>query len=476
MADIFISYKREDRVWAEALSRGLERQGWTTWWDTRLAAGESFDKVIERQLDAAKCVIVLWSKASVESKWVIAEAGEGLEREIIVPVFIEEARPPLVFRRIHTARLIGWKKSGEEAMFVRLIADVSRILGPSPKEQEAKKAREKEKRQVQERVKAEQAEQLRKQALEEARRKQEAEREDKRLAREQNERKEEGKPVTKPPTRFVQEPVRTGKQPGTEARPVMPNHQPLRRAALWAGGVLGLVLILYFVQQGFKPAPATLPADSGQSGDNEITRQGIEFVLIEEGSFQMGSDSGDSDEKPIHEVRISSPFYLGKYEITQAHWKAVMESTPSRFEGADRPVERVSWNDVQDFIRQLNDRENCDNCYRLPTEAEWEYAARAGTTTAYSFGDSDAELGNYAWYSVNSNGETHPVGQKQPNPWGLYDMHGNVWEWVADWYGPYSSGAQLTDPKGLNSGSNRVIRGGSWINDAGHLSARSAYR
>jgi formylglycine-generating enzyme required for sulfatase activity len=199
----------------------------------------------------------------------------------------------------------------------------------------------------------------------------------------------------------------------------------------------------------------------------------MDFVLIPAGTFKMGSDTGDSDEKPVHEVRLSKAFYLGKHEVTQGQWQAVMGSNPSYFKGeATLPVEQVSWEDVQEFLRKLNAKEGGTK-YRLPTEAEWEYAARAGSTTAYSFGNDERQLGDYAWYFANSGSKTHPVGQKKPNAWGLYDMHGNVWEWVQDWYGPYSAGSAV-DPAGPSSGSRRVFRGGSWIFDA--RLCRSAYR
>ncbi len=189
----------------------------------------------------------------------------------------------------------------------------------------------------------------------------------------------------------------------------------------------------------------------------------MEFVLIPAGTFEMGSAQGDKDERPVHTVTISKSFYLGKYEVTQAQWQAIMGSNPSLFQGdANRPVEQVWFDVVQDFIRKLNAKEG-DGRYRLPTEAEWEYAARAGTSTAYSFGDDVSQLGQYAWYKDNASGQTHPVGQKKPNPWGLYDMHGNVWEWVPDWYKRYSSGA-ATDPQGPQSGTHRSRRGGAWNN------------
>ena len=207
-----------------------------------------------------------------------------------------------------------------------------------------------------------------------------------------------------------------------------------------------------------------------------INSIGMEFVLISAGTFWMGSadddKATDSDEKPRHEVTISRPFYLGKYPVMQAQWEEVMGNNPSRFKGADRPVENVSWEEAQAFIAKLNASEGHDR-YRLPTEAEWEYACRAGSETKYSFGDDAGELGKYAWYSGNSGRKTHPVGQKQPNIWGLYDMHGNVEEWVQEWKGEYSAGAAV-DPQGPEAGERRVLRGGSW--NYGAEGCRSAHR
>jgi formylglycine-generating enzyme required for sulfatase activity len=208
------------------------------------------------------------------------------------------------------------------------------------------------------------------------------------------------------------------------------------------------------VAVGSDPPPE--PSTASRTWRNTL---GIEFVLIQPGEFLMGSNSGFDDEKPPHQVRISKPFYLGQYEVTQGQWQAVMGRNPSSLAGeATLPVENVSWEDVQEFVRRLNAKEGGPK-YRLPTEAEWEYAARAGTSTAYSFGDSERQLGEYAWYYDNSGIKTHPVGQKKPNAWGLYDMHGNVEEWVQDWYGPYKAGAAV-DPAGPSSGSSRVSRGG----------------
>jgi formylglycine-generating enzyme required for sulfatase activity len=200
------------------------------------------------------------------------------------------------------------------------------------------------------------------------------------------------------------------------------------------------------------------------------------MVRIEGGSFMMGSPESEADRgggETQHQVTLSS-FYIGKYEVTQKEWVEVMGSNPSHFKGDNLPVEMVSWYEVIEYCNKRSVKEGLTpaytvsgtdvtwnrsaNGYRLPTEAEWEYACRAGTTTPYSSGRSVDAAG---WYSSNSGSTTHPVGTKQANGWDLYDMHGNVYEWCWDWYGTYPSGAQ-TDPMGASSGAGRVIRGGSW--------------
>lgn len=218
---------------------------------------------------------------------------------------------------------------------------------------------------------------------------------------------------------------------------------------------------------------------------------GSGFARVPAGEFLMGSRNGGGDERPVHRVRISRSFEMGKFEVTQAQWEAVMGSNrdahaepekesgapgepmvsdnPSHFKGSTLPVENVSWDDVQQFLRQLN-RLDSNHRYRLPTEAEWEYACRAGSTK-----ESAGSLDAVAWYTSNSGGQTQPVGQKQPNAWGLYDMHGNVLEWVQDWYAhDYYRNGPATDPQGPESGSYRVYRGGSWYGSA--ADCRPAFR
>ena len=188
------------------------------------------------------------------------------------------------------------------------------------------------------------------------------------------------------------------------------------------------------------------------------------MVFVKGGSFQMGSNDGQNDENPIHSVTVSD-FYMCETEVTQAQWKAIMNNNPSNWKGDNLPVEKVSWNNIQKFLKKLN-KQTGEN-YRLPTEAEWEYAARGGSVetwraVSYIYAGSN-NINDVAWYSKNSGNKTHPVSQKQPNALGLYDMSGNVWEWCNDWYDEdYYTLTSLSNPQGANSGKYRVLRGGSW--------------
>jgi formylglycine-generating enzyme required for sulfatase activity len=207
----------------------------------------------------------------------------------------------------------------------------------------------------------------------------------------------------------------------------------------------------------------------------------LELLPVAAGSFKMGSpktEEGRYSNETQHLVIISKPFWLGKTEVTQAQWQAVMGNNPSRFKdnGANHPVENVSWTDAVAFCKKLTERERAAGRlpsgyeYALPTEAEWEYACRAGSTGTYA---GTGKLKDMGCYADNSGSATHKVATMQPNAWGLYDMHGNVWEWCSDWYGSYPS-SSATDPTGPASGSCRVLRGGSWFVSSGYC--RSAYR
>lgn len=212
------------------------------------------------------------------------------------------------------------------------------------------------------------------------------------------------------------------------------------------------------------------------SSNNSIIQKLINnMVYVEGGSFMMGATAeqgidATESEKPPHKVNLSS-FSMGKYEVTQEEWQAVMGNNPSGFKGTKLPIESVSWNEAQEFIRKLNDITG--KKFRMPTEAEWEYAARGGNRSkGYKYSGSDA-LSDVAWHSKNGGYMTHEIGRKKPNELGLYDMAGNVWEWCQDLYGSYSSDSK-TNPTGSSSGSTRVARGGSWISNERYC--RLSYR
>ena len=240
------------------------------------------------------------------------------------------------------------------------------------------------------------------------------------------------------------------------------------------------------VPDGFRAKENTLAetyTETGYALEIIHEKTGMEMVFIPAGKFRMGSPDSERDrgvgEGPVHTVRITRPFYLGKYEVTQAEWVAIMGENPmdkfsfgkaERFKGDRHPVVgRILWENCGEFL----DKAGAE--LRLPTEAEWEYACRAGTATAYSFGDDPARLAEHAWHGGNAENKTHPVGEKLPNTWGLYDMHGNVFEWCADWYvSTHYSKRRAKDPKGPASGRWHVLRGGSWLSKAQYC--RSAFR
>jgi formylglycine-generating enzyme required for sulfatase activity len=218
------------------------------------------------------------------------------------------------------------------------------------------------------------------------------------------------------------------------------------------------------------------------------TKSGMEMVLIPAGRFQMGSAGGKEDESPLREIQLDA-FLMDRYEMTQANYARLVPINGSHFKGPDRPVEMISWGDAALYCNLRSREEGLDPCYdeasgacnfaangyRLPTEAEWEYACRAGTSGDYNFGPDKRQLSQYAWFADNAKRETHPVGQKKPNAWGLYDMYGNVAEWCNDVYAKgYSQDGPASNPRGPQDGPRRVLRGGAWNSRADDC--RSAYR
>jgi formylglycine-generating enzyme required for sulfatase activity len=247
-------------------------------------------------------------------------------------------------------------------------------------------------------------------------------------------------------------------------------------------GCLPFVFFMLFAQ-GCKRIPETR-----YTPQVITTPGGVEMVLIQGGYFKMGNNRGQPDEAPAHRVWIS-PFLMDKYEVIQQQFRRLEISDPSHFKDPNNPLEQMNWTDAAIYCNERSYSEGLELCYdektwdcnfnangyRLPTEAEWEYACRAGTNTDYSFGNNKQLLSDYAWYSENSSAKTHNTGQKKPNPWGLYDMHGNVTEWCNDYYAKdYYKNSPEKNPKGPAKGKERVIRGGSWNSTPN--ACRSTYR
>lgn len=471
MANIFISYAREDEIRIRELVRAVEGQGWSIFWDRRIPAGKTWQSYIGQALSDAKCVIVAWSHHSVTSDWVIEEANDAKDRGVLIPILLDSVKPPLGFRGIQAADLTDWKPGYSSPHFDQLIQDIAGVLGGKPHQ-----------------------------------------------ATPQEELTPRTEPVATPRAIPTEPPPREPALPEPEplkARPREPEAvkpeppQPGRKRNHFLIGVI-IALVLAIVvgwalwssreprlpeprpveppvakapkvrpetqeeskPEGKPPEPEALQPKSAPEAPTQrsfTNSIGMSFVLIPAGSFTMGSPTGEPGQDPDeqqHPVTISKAFYLQTTEVTQYQWTQVMGSQRSSFKdcGDDCPVERVSWPDAQEFIRGLNQKENV-NKYRLPSEAEWEYACRAGSKGRFCFGDEEAKLGEYAWYAGNSERKTHPVGKKKPNALSLYDMHGNVLEWCQDWYGDYPT-SHVTDPTGPKAGEKRVLRGGAWSSDA----------
>ncbi len=434
MPDIFVSYAREDKERVRPIVKELEKQNWSIFWDTKIAPGDNWSNYIGHQLAESRCVVVCWSKHSINSKWVKKEAGEGENRDILIPLLLEDVDPPFPFKDIHAADLSRWNNNASHPAFQEFLRAIA----------------------------------------------------------------------AKCPLPLQRSVTPQSSQPALAAS-VVPKTLFSAQQIQRAGVTFIVVIALVFAAFWFTRSDSQERAFSSAvmvSAAKTLDLQN--FVSLRGGTFTMGSPENEvsrqSDEVPQHQVRLNA-FYMRKYEVTVGEFRTFVEESGYRTEAEkanesmtwrhgvlgsvrpasedNHPVVYVSWNDAVEYCKWLSFKTG--KTFRLPTEAEWEYACRGGSPTPFNTGynltTSQANYdGNYP-YNNNQKGQykanTVPVNSFAPNAWGLYNMHGNVWEWCSDWYGAYGSSA-VTNPTGPATGSYRVLRGGSWLSNAGDC--RSAYR
>ncbi|MCC6586290.1 MAG: SUMF1/EgtB/PvdO family nonheme iron enzyme [Bryobacterales bacterium] len=458
MSDIFISYASADRARVKPLVEVLQREGWSVWWDRTIPPGKTWDEVIESAIRQARCVVVLWSKASVASECVRLEAHHGKQRRILIPAKIDGVEPPFAFQMIQAASLVDWRGERDHAELIELLREVESLVPrrvqaaaePAPGSPvnpvpmpvmetppAAPKIREKKVARpwtghgrtmtfaavgvlfiaglaVWQPWRSGPAPKK-----EEARPDQPSNKVDSKKGNPQTVAvvEEKDKASTVDPK---------ASQPAVEAKP-----EPKKSEAV--------------VRQALPPAPSDVRTKIDP-------KDGLEYAWIPPGQFQMGCSPGDtecdSDEKPAHPVTITRGFWMGRTEVTEAAYNRSV-GKPG---GSEQMAKvNVNWDEAKTYCEWAG--------LRLPTEAEWEYAARAGSSGA-RYG----ALSDVAWYDGNSGGKLHPVAGKRANPWGLYDMLGNALEWVQDWYDEgYYKGSPSADPSGPRMGKYRTLRGGSWL-------------
>ena len=458
MSDVFISYSSADRARVKPLVDALEQLGWSVWWDRSVLPGETWDQVIQAALTDARCIIVLWSRHSIQSDWVWIEADEARRRGILVPASLDDVEIPFAFRRIQVANLVNWQGASSTSQFDELARAVTAVLSRATSAAPERTVRVE--------AASAQGNENRASVFTEGRRAAPGSGENRGSRRNResranprltlvligaflficlaglawyfvvSHRRENASGNLKqelrrtPPSPAPTSSVSSEAAPENTTQRLQPTQSP--------------------------PAPASsVPPQARKNSMDELV-----YVWIPPGKFTMGCSSGDRlcdpGEKPAHEVTITHGFWLGETEVTDVAYERFAKATGQKRYGAsanpDLPVVNVNWYEANKYCEWAG--------MRLPTEAEWEYAARANVIGP-RYGNPDA----IAWYRANSAGKTHLVRRKQPNAWGLYDMLGNAWEWVADWYSDeYSQQQADIDPVGPPSGEYRVMRGGCWAN------------
>ncbi len=437
MSDIFFSYSREDLERIKPIVHALERQGYTIFWDRDIPVGKRWRKVISGELKAARCVMVAWSKSSINSRFVIEEADFGSQHGSLVPLLLDPVELPFGFGAIQAADLTHWNESTTSAAFQKLCLDISASLGPPKPVQSGKTENASE-------------------------------------------------PNHQSSTTFADKGSLPATENGTKKSPTLNSRTMLSMLLFFL--LLSLVGIAVVnlanrttstVSEKEKPIANQIP----KTTDEEVSRAQVskvypELVKIEPGCFEMGSSNGEKSELPPHKVCIKQPFFMGKYEVTFEQFDQFAKETDLKMPDDNgwgrgkRPVTNVNWQTAREYAVWLT-KKTGTKC-RLPSEAEWEYAARAGTTTEYALpapGGSDNIKGKALANCVGCGSEwddqrTAPVGSFKANAWGLYDMHGNVWEWTADcWHDHYESSPRDGAAWETENNGNcqlRVLRSGSW--------------
>lgn len=523
MSDVFISYSRNDREQVRHIASALEAEGLKVWWDPEIPPGESFANVIDRQLKDSACIVVCWSKSSVNSNWVQEEADDGLMRHTLIPVMLDDVELPRGFKRLQTADLRGWSGDTSDANWQLIIAQVKKLVA-------AKKAAQAAERQAEARTPPRPA-----QSKDPVR--------SVGAARDPRQQKTKSSPLL--PiilglfvigvaafgyffyAKGKEGDAQTAAIP-SESAPVTPAPSELRETAnieddaveevseivdettdvadvLPENEAVEIVEVANeeasenetaTEESDLAAAPETVDTDETalayQAGDAFRDCESCpQMVVVDAGAFKMGSPaserSRDDSEGPQVDVSISAAFAIGAYEITHDEWKACVEAggcdghQPSAmgWGAGRRPVVNVSFEDARRFADWLS--AETGETYRLPTEAEWEYAARAGSAEAFSFGsvistDRANFNGNYP-YGADAGAyraKTVEVGSFEPNQFGLYDMHGNAWEWVADCWAPNHLNIPADGGARTGACSSRVIKGGAW--NSGGWRLRAAHR
>ena len=467
MTDIFISYAHEDQERVRPIVDELEKHGWSVFWDKDIPPGETWESSIGKALKESHCVLVVWSEYSQDSDWVKEEADMAKKRGALIPVLITTIEPPIGFGRIQAANLAEWNNQSSYPAFQQLVAAIDSKISLSPSPVATAKP-------VQKKVYR------------------------------QDEAYTSG---------YIPPGPNPAPQPQAGGYQTLLSRIPKQQAVIAASLIAFILVVMMFMSTTEKPLPTV-------AGSFDVPPN---FALIRGGEFTMGSPESDVNRQEYetqHQVRVSD-FYMSKYAVTVGDFKKFVEATGYstdaekgdgsyvwdgknwikksginwRFYGDsgsvreageyNHPVLHVSWNDAVAYCEWMS--KQTGKRFRLPTEAEWEYACRAGTTTPFNTGEKlTTDQANYNGEDVNnknpkgvSRGGTVPVDTFSPNAWGLYNMHGNVWEWCSDWFGENyyrecKAKGTVENPVGPESGSSRVLRGGGWGNNI--TDCRSAKR